>query len=221
MGLSPRQENTLRLVRRALAVPFADPVLLRGSYIRRSRARELERLLSEAMRAGARAPVSGEGVLPAEDDPAPTNAARACHAPQPRKRRPAVNVAEQDVRPGYAIRADGPSPDPNPERPARETAPIKRPHAPRRATIEPDELEELALEPVRRPVDVARYVAAMRAKAPPAAPAPGPLKPALSREECTRCGIPGFKGCDHQAPFEAEEHRVPTYRELRRARAGC
>lgn len=28
------------------------------------------------------------------------------------------------------------------------------------------------------------------------------LQPALSREECPRCGVPGFRGCEHQLPFE-------------------
>lgn len=28
-----------------------------------------------------------------------------------------------------------------------------------------------------------------------------PLEPAPSRDECLRCGIPGWKGCDHQLPF--------------------
>lgn len=41
------------------------------------------------------------------------------------------------------------------------------------------------------------------------------LKPALSRDPCWRCGVPGFKGCEHFAPCELV---VPT--ELRDVRYG-
>ena len=33
----------------------------------------------------------------------------------------------------------------------------------------------------------------------------GTLPIAPSREECPRCGIPGFKGCDHQLPYREPE----------------
>lgn len=52
-------------------------------------------------------------------------------------------------------------------------------------------------------------VAAAHARKVVAPPVPAqpvrPLEPALSREECPRCGIPGAKGCAHQLPF-AENH---------------
>lgn len=38
----------------------------------------------------------------------------------------------------------------------------------------------------------------------PAMAKPRALQPAESREACSRCGIPGSKGCAHQAPYEAE-----------------
>lgn len=61
------------------------------------------------------------------------------------------------------------------------------------------------LRQARAPRDLSRFIAAMRAKARPTAPSvAGPLPVALSREECERCGIPGFKGCAHQLPYEPE-----------------
>lgn len=41
-----------------------------------------------------------------------------------------------------------------------------------------------------------------------------PLKPALTREECLRCGIPGWKGCAHFLPCEDQPER-PSDAELR------
>ncbi|WP_343609300.1 hypothetical protein [Novosphingobium sp.] len=58
--------------------------------------------------------------------------------------------------------------------------------------------------PAPRPIDTQRLIAAFRNKRPAAArPAPGPLPIAASNEPCWCCGIPGFKGCDHQLPYEA------------------
>lgn len=48
-----------------------------------------------------------------------------------------------------------------------------------------------------------RFVEAAKAKAaarPPEKPAP--TRVAMSPEECKRCGIPGWKGCEHQLPYE-------------------
>ena len=39
-----------------------------------------------------------------------------------------------------------------------------------------------------------------------------PLEPALSREECPRCGIPGWKGCDHFLPCEDQPKAPPEER---------
>jgi hypothetical protein len=70
------------------------------------------------------------------------------------------------------------------------------------------ELEDVPLderdERARPPSDLSRFIAAHRTNpAPPPAPAVRKLEPATSREECRRCGIPGWKGCDHQLPFVA------------------
>ena len=63
--------------------------------------------------------------------------------------------------------------------------------------------------------DWARVAAAHAAKAgragPAAAVAPKPLAPAVSREECRACGIPGSRGCAHQLPY-AEDHLGLTAR---------
>jgi hypothetical protein len=53
-----------------------------------------------------------------------------------------------------------------------------------------------------RPVDFKRLAAAFRSKSAPPAMRTRKLQPALSREECARCGIPGWKGCEHQLPCE-------------------
>lgn len=79
--------------------------------------------------------------------------------------------------------------------------------------LEPDDFDEPVIE-LRRAAapDYARFAMAMRAKAKPAAPAARVLEPAASREECGRCGIPGFKGCAHQgaylAPIAADLRRL-------------
>lgn len=52
-------------------------------------------------------------------------------------------------------------------------------------------------------IDVVRLVRAHRAKdAARPKNALAPLFPAPSREECPRCGIPGWKGCEHFLPCE-------------------
>ena len=38
--------------------------------------------------------------------------------------------------------------------------------------------------------------------------ATGPSEPAPSREECPRCGIPGWKGCAHWLPCEDQPRKV-------------
>lgn len=59
---------------------------------------------------------------------------------------------------------------------------------------------------VRPPDDIDRLRRALSAAADTAkaerARATGELEPATSREECRHCGIPGFKGCEHQAPYQ-------------------
>lgn len=52
-------------------------------------------------------------------------------------------------------------------------------------------------------IDWTRVAAAHRAKGSAAPRSPRkPLEPAPTREECPRCGIPGWKGCDHFLPCE-------------------
>lgn len=54
-------------------------------------------------------------------------------------------------------------------------------------------------------LDWGRVAAARSASQPSARPAAakGPTMPAPSREECQRCGIPGFRGCAHWLPYDA------------------
>ena len=41
--------------------------------------------------------------------------------------------------------------------------------------------------------------------------------PAASRDPCFQCGVPGFRGCEHQAPFEPAPHQSRAlHTELRR-----
>lgn len=67
-------------------------------------------------------------------------------------------------------------------------------------------------------IDWNRVADAHARKAAEAKPAPGAgrnsgraLPVALDREECKRCGIPGWRGCDHQLPCEPPS--VPAYRQ--------
>lgn len=74
---------------------------------------------------------------------------------------------------------------------------------------------------VRPPADVDRLRRAMaeaadRAKA-ERERAPGALPVAMSPEECRSCGIPGFKGCNHQAPYQAPSASERAY-DYKRAR---
>lgn len=39
---------------------------------------------------------------------------------------------------------------------------------------------------------------------------------AASRAPCTRCGVPGFRGCEHQRPFEPLPHQQPAPNKGRR-----
>lgn len=55
-------------------------------------------------------------------------------------------------------------------------------------------------------IDYARVAEAHR-RATAAQPAPPPARPralpvAMGPEACRRCGVPGFRGCAHQAPYE-------------------
>jgi len=52
-------------------------------------------------------------------------------------------------------------------------------------------------------VDGVRLAAAIRARGAPNSPAPkkAPTRRALGPGECTHCGIPGFRGCDHFLPY--------------------
>lgn len=92
--------------------------------------------------------------------------------------------------------------------------------APARAPIEPQEPEDRhpragvreyfpdtskarEIRPPAAPIDwgrVANAVASRRVVAP--ARKPKPRFPALSKEPCRRCGVPGSRGCDHQLPYE-------------------
>lgn len=60
----------------------------------------------------------------------------------------------------------------------------------------------------------ARWLKAKRKAvgAKPAKAKPVALEPALTREACDVCGIPGFRGCAHQLPCEDAPH--PNQREL-------
>lgn len=55
------------------------------------------------------------------------------------------------------------------------------------------------------PVNWGRVADARSAGRPSARPASpkAPTNPAPSREECQRCGIPGFRGCAHWLPYDA------------------
>jgi hypothetical protein len=51
-------------------------------------------------------------------------------------------------------------------------------------------------------IDGKRVAAVYRAKVRKPAPEPKiPTEHALSREECRSCGIPGWRGCEHQLPY--------------------
>lgn len=52
--------------------------------------------------------------------------------------------------------------------------------------------------------DLDRFVAAARAKPHPAPAKPRGrvLYPATSSDPCPRCGVSGWKGCDHQGAFQ-------------------
>ena len=96
-------------------------------------------------------------------------------------------------------------------RAATETPPL--PRAPRRLTLPPPPaagraiaVDDVAIDRVRKPVDMGRFRQALADKAAQAEAerkTPPPTERASSREECTRCGVPGFKGCAHQLPYEA------------------
>lgn len=54
------------------------------------------------------------------------------------------------------------------------------------------------------------------AKASSARPAARPIEPAPSREECPRCGVPGWKGCAHFLPCQDGPPPTPDTDELRK-----
>lgn len=73
-------------------------------------------------------------------------------------------------------------------------------------------------------IDWARVAAAKRAErhAPPAE-IKRPVRAALSPDPCARCGIPGRRGCAHQAPYEGAPLPVigdPVDRRVREQRKG-
>lgn len=78
--------------------------------------------------------------------------------------------------------------------------------------------EALCLEKPR-PIDWARVAAAHRNHAARPAPKRKPIGPAPSREECPRCGVPGWRGCDHFLPCE-DSVRDLSDEHLSSARAG-
>lgn len=53
-----------------------------------------------------------------------------------------------------------------------------------------------------KPTDLSAFVAAMKAKPKPVVKRAAPRAYAQSREPCVRCGTPGFRGCDHQLPYQ-------------------
>ncbi len=58
-------------------------------------------------------------------------------------------------------------------------------------------------------IDWAKVAAAHKAKGAKSRSAPAaPLPPAPTRESCPRCGVPGWKGCDHFAPCEDQPRHV-------------
>jgi|GEM_PF-6882271 len=104
------------------------------------------------------------------------------------------------------------------ERSMRLPPPIKTPEARQRATqpvaaepfAGPDRIRAMATKLAARraataQLDPARFAAAFaRQSAEKSRSVPAkakPLEPARSREECPRCGIPGWKGCTHFLPF--------------------
>ncbi|MDE2595986.1 MAG: hypothetical protein KGL44_03815 [Sphingomonadales bacterium] len=92
------------------------------------------------------------------------------------------------------------------------------PNKARRALIR-DAAEKLA-KPELTKVDWARVAAAHRASGPTKSTSvPVPLHPAPSREECPRCGIPGWKGCDHFLPCEDQPRHVDLPEPMDRAEA--
>jgi hypothetical protein len=74
------------------------------------------------------------------------------------------------------------------------------------------------VERARAPRDIDRLRRALAASAEAAkaerARRPAVLPIAMSREECPSCGIPGFKGCEHQAPYQepGEHERAYDYK---------
>lgn len=80
---------------------------------------------------------------------------------------------------------------PVPPEPAPHPAPVRR--------------EAEAYGEIKRPpkVDWGRVAEAAKrqAHAPPVARAKV-LQPALSKDPCRRCGVPGFRGCEHQLPYD-------------------
>lgn len=77
-------------------------------------------------------------------------------------------------------------------------------HVVERARLIREEADQIARRVAPKPqIDWSRVVAAHRAKSAkgPKAP-PAPTEHAPNREECPRCGIPGWKGCAHYLPCE-------------------
>jgi hypothetical protein len=138
----------------------------------------------------------GAAVLAETGPPPPTRklAARAAHTPQGRKPRPAGAVAEEENS-STAHRAVRAAPDP-----------LKISRVDEGLRTDSFGLNQATM--VRPPVviDRERLAAALRARkierSRPVEIDRESLPMAMSREECLRCGIPGFKGCDHQRPYE-------------------
>lgn len=75
--------------------------------------------------------------------------------------------------------------------------------------------------PVAKPNDYARFAANMMARAGASKPAKrAPTEHAPSRESCTCCGIPGWKGCDHWLPCLDQPRHVEIADDDGRREAG-
>ncbi len=76
--------------------------------------------------------------------------------------------------------------------------------------------KQLQARQVAKNVDWSRVADAHRAKPPASKARPAPTVPAPSRDACPRCGIPGWRGCDHFLPCEEDLRPPPSPSERRK-----
>lgn len=160
--------------------------------------------------------VSAVADLAGTGQPPSTNAARTGYTPQLREQRPVGAVAKPDGDMGRAAHVVG--------RPAGSPSSVS-------AADDEEFAAELAARLAAKRIERAqsgsgpvktgavndwgRVAAAYAKKAVPPALAEKPLKPlepAMSREECPRCGIPGWRGCAHQTAFAEDYAGHPAQR---------